>query len=163
MPYSYNKYKNKIKELLINHLTTPILDVGPGCGTYYDLFKIKMDCIEIHEPYIDKFKLRDKYENVFIGNVMDFNIGNYKFIIMGDVFEHLSIEDAKNLLNKINSYNIKTLIAVPYNYEQGVYDNNTYEIHLQPDLTPEIMNLRYPSLTLIMGDNQYGYYVNFKI
>ena len=54
-------------------------------------------------------------------------------------------------------------MAVPYLWEQGPEFNNPYEIHLQPDLTPEIMSERYPSLKLLFGNEGYGYYINYTI
>jgi hypothetical protein len=46
--------------------------------------------------------------------------------------------------------------------EQGEYEGNTHETHLQPDLTPDLMKERYPDLELIYGNGQYGYYVKKK-
>ena len=39
MAYSYSYYKNIIKDYLIKQFdkNATILDVGPGCGTYYNL------------------------------------------------------------------------------------------------------------------------------
>jgi hypothetical protein len=53
------------------------------------------------------------------------------------------------------------MIAVPYMYRQGEWEGNVYETHWQPDLTPEVMALRYPELKLLVGDAVYGYYINY--
>ena len=42
--------------------------------------------------------------------------------------------------------------------EQGICEDNVYEIHLQPDLTPTNMLERYPRLTLLCANDLYGYY-----
>jgi len=55
------------------------------------------------------------------------------------------------------------MIAVPFLYEQGEWEGNVYETHHQPDLTPAIMQERYPELNLLIGDNAYGYYVNYLL
>jgi hypothetical protein len=81
---------------------------------------------------------------------------------MGDILEHLTVEDAKSILHKIKVNNQGVMIAVPYLYEQGEEFGNIHETHLQPDLTPEIMLERYPDLKLIYGDENYGYYGNSK-
>ena len=50
-----------------------ILDVGPGVGTYSDLlcpFDYRMDAVEIFEPYVTKYKLREKYDNVYINSIV---------------------------------------------------------------------------------------------
>ncbi len=120
-----------------------------------------MDCVEIYEPYIEKYELRRKYREVFNLNVLDLTIDHYDYMILGDVLEHLKREDAIDLLNRINEKKIKCLIAVPYNTEQGEYDGNIYETHHQPDLNPAVISQRYPSLNLLYGDNTYGHYINY--
>jgi hypothetical protein len=39
--------------------------------------------------------------------------------------------------------------------------DNVHETHLQPDLTPEIFLERYPMMKLLVGDDKYGYYINY--
>lgn len=46
--------------------------------------------------------------------------------------------------------------------EQGEHEGNIHETHLQPDLTPKIMEDRYPELGLLYGSEYYGYYINKK-
>ena len=53
------------------------------------------------------------------------------------------------------------MVGVPYNYIQGEWEGNVYETHLQPDLTKENMVERYPHLKYLMGDEGYGYYINY--
>jgi predicted TPR repeat methyltransferase len=168
MPYSYSIYKTDVKEHFSKHIpsNTKILDVGPGAGTYSDLLRdlgYKIDCLEIFEPYIHQFDLNFKYENVIIGDITNFDFTLYDYIIMGDVLEHLTTEDAKIFIDKVNLTNKKCLVAVPYNYEQGEHFGNIYETHLQPDLTPINVLERYPSLKLIFGNELYGYYINYDL
>ena len=166
MPYSYPEYKNEIKLHFKKCIpkNTKILDVGPGAGVYSDLLRelnYKIDCLEIWKPYISQFNLHQKYDNVILGDIRNFDFSSYDYIIMGDVLEHLTIEDATLFLDKVNNLNIKCLVAVPYNYEQGEYEGNVYESHLQPDLTSENVLTRYPSLNLLYGNHFYGYYINY--
>jgi hypothetical protein len=79
---------------------------------------------------------------------------------MGDVLEHLSIEDSQKILNKIVENKQECLIAVPYLCEQGTMEENEYETHLQPELTPELVIRRYPQLDLLVKNEYYGYYIN---
>jgi hypothetical protein len=170
MPTSYPLYKDSVKNWFLENvpLDTSILDIGAGCGTYSDLLKgygYKMDAVEIWEPYITKYDLRNKYRWVYEENIlkMSFNAFNvYDFFIIGDVLEHLSVKDAQWLINSLHTKNKQYLIAVPYTMEQGEYEGNVHEIHLQPDLTPENMLERYPELELLYGNNFYGYYINKK-
>lgn len=165
MPSSYNDFKAEIRYFFECTLkpNTKILDVGPGRGTYRTLLRglpYSMDCIEIYPPYIQHFKLYEKYDNVFEGNIVDFDFTDYDCIILGDVLEHLSVPDAQKIIKTIQKNKQKCLVAVPYESEQGESEGNIYETHLQPDLTIEIMGERYPELKLLIGNERYGYYVN---
>jgi len=51
------------------------------------------------------------------------------------------------------------LVQIPYQYEQGIYMGNIFEIHLQNDLTKELMDKRYPFLTHFISDNEIGLYI----
>jgi SAM-dependent methyltransferase len=166
MPYSYNLYKEDVKEYFLSKLPydIKILDAGCGSGGYSYLLKSSfpnIDGIEIHEPYVQMFGLEAIYNNLIIGNILDFDIDGYDVIIMGDVLEHITFSEAKNLLEKIQGKGIKMMVAVPYMYEQGAEFNNIYETHLQPDLTEEVFLERYPMMHLIFGDHYYGYFTNF--
>jgi hypothetical protein len=168
MPESYHFYKSEIRQYFKFHVGTykKILDVGPGIGTYSNLLRslgYQMDCIEIWEPYVHEYNLKDKYDNVHIGSIVDFDISAYDFIILGDVLEHLSTKDAKELINKIDSSGKECLVAVPYEMEQGEYYGNVHESHLQPDLTPEVIKNRYPSLHELYANNFYGYYTVIQL
>jgi hypothetical protein len=165
MPYSYSKFKQEVKEKIIEHVDSKchVLDVGAGSGCYGEMLKghfQQIDALEIFEPYVEMFQLKSKYDNVLIGNIMDFDFCEYDLIIMGDVLEHLSVSDAQKIIYDVEHNMQAVLVAVPYMYVQGTEFNNVHETHLQPDLTPEVMASRYPELQLLYGDSNYGYYVN---
>lgn len=167
MPYSYSLYKDHVKEHMIINLENniKILDIGAGCGTYSHLIRENfpnLDGVEIFEPYIDQFELRKKYNNLYNTNVLDMDLSQWDYFIMGDVVEHMSVMEAKNLIEKLHSADKLMLIAVPYNYEQGVEFNNVHEVHQQPDLTKEIFLERYPCMRFLCGDDKYGYFVNYE-
>lgn len=167
MPYSFTYFKDEVREWFQNNVPTSkrILDVGPGIGTYSDLlrsFDYRMDAVEIFQPYIHKYNLKEKYDNVYLGSIVTFNIKDYDFIILGDVLEHLPENYAKELINDIVNSGKECLVAVPYEMEQGEHEGNVHETHYQPDLTPEVMAERYPSLTCIYNNEYYGYYVHLQ-
>ena len=168
MPYSFTYFKEEVKEWFINNvpLNKRILDVGPGIGTYSDLLcgkGYRIDAVEIYEPYINKYGLRKKYDNVFVGDILTFDINDYDFIILGDVIEHLKPDDAINLIGKIIYTGKECLVAIPYTMEQGEHEGNIYETHHQPDLTHKLMGERYPWLSCIYRNEYYGYYTYTRI
>ena len=165
MPNSYTYFKPEIRQWFIQNVPTSkrILDVGPGQGTYSDLLRdlgYRMDAVEVWAPYVDQFGLRSKYDNVYVADIREFNIDDYDFIILGDVLEHLSTEDAQELIDNIHFLEADCLVAIPYMMAQdGEEYGNSYETHLQSDLTPEVMGERYPILKKIYDNQWYGYYV----
>jgi 2-polyprenyl-3-methyl-5-hydroxy-6-metoxy-1,4-benzoquinol methylase len=165
MPYSYAKYKTEYKDHMIESFEgLKILDAGAGSGMYSDLLLDKfpiMDALEIFPNYIEMFKLKEKYNNVFIGDILSFDLSSYDYIILGDIIEHLKYEQAYLFLNNITELGKKCMVAVPYMFEQGEEFGNVYETHHQPDLTKERMFERYPMLNFLFGDENYGYYINY--
>ena len=170
MPTSYPLYKDSVRNWVLQNipLDAKILDVGAGCGTYSDLLRgygYKMDAIEIWEPYIKKYNLKDKYDNVYLGSITEMGIdelSKYNFIILGDVLEHIDTIKAQGLIYVLSHFGKSILVAIPYQMEQGEHEGNIHETHLQPDLTPKIMEDRYPELGPLYGSEYYGYYINKK-
>jgi len=172
MPTSSPVHKSAVYEhirtVVLNKLPInyKILDVGPGEGTYgKSLQDLNMDALEIHKPYIYQYKLSKYYNNVFVGNILNFNYDDYDYIILGDVLEHIHLEPAQSLIKDISSKGIKCLVAVPYLHQQGAVDGVDSETHHQPDLTPRVMQSRYPDLEIFLTNNYikhgYAYYTNY--
>jgi len=106
MPTSFQFFKQEVRDYIVDNvdINKKILDVGAGIGTYSDMLKnygYYMDCVEIYGPYVSNYQLDKKYNNVFIQSVVGFHFDYYEFIIMGDVLEHLSVEDAQSIIRKI--------------------------------------------------------------
>lgn len=171
MPHSYHFGKIEATKFIINNfdIEKKILDVGPGVGTYADILKphnYQLDGLEIYDGYIKAYRLGEKYKNIYLGNIVTFDVSEYDLVILGDVLEHLTIEEANIVLEKCKN----VLVAVPYLCPQGGvdfnYENyrliNPHEEHKQADLTPLIMLTRYPSLGLVWSNHLYGYYSNIK-
>tara|TARA_E500000305_G_scaffold94884_2_gene84032 strand:+ start:2993 stop:3529 length:537 start_codon:yes stop_codon:yes gene_type:complete len=154
MPRSCSLLRQDIKKYLTENYDKDlkILDVGPGEGTYFNLLSDyfnNMDAVEVWEPYIQQYNLKDKYSNVFNENILDFNFDFYDIIIMGDVLEHIEIESAKKLIKNLTKKCNQLLIVVPFNLPQGPKGGVEYEEHKQPDLSDSVMLERYPDLKLL--------------
>lgn len=164
MATSYEFYKKDIKKYLEERFdeNATILDVGAGCGTYYNLlhdYYKNIDAVEVFKPNIENYELEKKYREVYNINIKDFKYCDYDIIIFGDIIEHLTVKDAQKVLKYAYKHCLEMIVAVPYMCEQGIAEDNIYEIHKQPDLTPENMIERYPMLKLLYSNDLYGYYV----
>lgn len=164
--HSYSDFRKESIEILWEAYPDSnlrILDIGAGAGAYSCLKeKYKnVDAIEIWEPNVFKNRLAMKYDCVYAMDVMnfDFNKYDYDLVILGDILEHLSIEDAQTLIDRMKKAGVKNgLIHVPFQFEQGPIYGNNYEIHKQPDLTADIVSKRYPSFSPIKILNWKGVY-----
>ena len=153
-----------IDEFLINNYPEDytVLDVGPYDGRWSNSLRHHfkhMDAVEAFEPYVEQYNLKEKYDNVFISDVREFNFDHYDIIILGDVVEHMPIEDAQKLLSELKEKSKQLLVVIPFEYPQDEYDNNKYQIHFQEDLTDEIFSERYQGFSLLAKDEVRGAYV----
>ena len=105
--------------------------------------------------------LRARYRNVYQQDICLYakEFEFYDAIIMGDVFEHIEFNKAKEFLKDIRGKCTEVYIVVPYLYPQGEVGGNPFETHQQDDLTPENMSKRYPELQLVDSDGAKGLYV----
>lgn len=164
MGASYSFYKDEVAQYLKDNFddSATILDVGAGCGTYYNYlgdYFTNMDAVEVFTPNIEMYDLRNKYNKVYNADIRYLQYGRYDIIIFGDVLEHLTVEEAQKVLDYALKRCKQVVVAVPYMYPQDAIKDNIYEIHKQPDLTKENMLERYPSLKLLYGCDAYGYYI----
>lgn len=161
---SYTIYKQEIKKYIMNHFkpTDTVLDIGAGSGTYailLDGYFEHMDAVEAFAPNIKNHKLENKYNQVFNSDIQDFEFEHYDLVIMGDILEHLTVEQAQKVLKYILPKCNQIIVAVPYMLEQEEVAGNVFEIHKQPDLTRKNMLERYPELEMLYGNQIYGYYI----
>lgn len=166
MPYSYNYFKDEFFEHLKHRFDKDlqILDVGPGSGSYGIKLRThfnNIDACEIYEPYVSQFVLKGIYNKVYIQDILQFDYNNYDYIILGDVLEHLSVDQAQSLIGDISEHRNYCMVAIPYEMEQDDVGGNIYERHLQPDLTHDIFLKRYPQMRLLFKNDLYGLYVNY--
>lgn len=154
------------KKYVINYLKEkfPIrstcLDVGACDGKWFKLLGnyFIMDAIEAWKPYIVKYKLADKYRKLTHASIVDCEDFDYDVIIMGDILEHLSVEDAQKVIKEMYPRCKELIVAVPYLLEQHAIRGNPYEIHVQPDLTADVFEKRYPGFKAIWANKKYAYY-----
>lgn len=117
-----------------------VLDVGAGAGMYkllidrmmpsYSLPKT-VDALEIWKPYIDEFDLEDLYDNVYNEDVRNWDNWDYDLVILGDVLEHMSKEEAISVWDKVSKQAKFAIISIPLGHNhQDAYNGNPYEEHV---------------------------------
>lgn len=135
---------------------TRVLDVGAGFGKYRILLRAypHVDGCEVWQPTIDQERLRELYRDVVVGDVYDVVTADdwddrYDLVIMGDVLEHLPIDRARVVVDRVLGVGADLIVVVPFRYPQGEEHGNVYQRHIQDQLTPELMASTYPDLELV--------------
>lgn len=139
MPFSDEEGKEWSKERVLELAPYRIWDIGPGAGTYSTLLRRHLPftwfyAVEIWEPYIRDFDLDEKYHQVFVSDVMDFNFGSVDprdLVILGDVVEHMAEADARRLIGFLKESFSNILVSLPIVHSpQGTVMGNPHEAHL---------------------------------
>lgn len=144
MPYSSNNGKRFISTcvglLAQAGNNYNVVDFGAGSGTYSNLYrrnlKGKWTAVEIWEPYVEKYKLKSKYDEVIVASAFDSlaQLQNIDVAFIGDMLEHMTKDDAHifidTLVKKLSPTG-RVFISVPIGeYPQGEFEGNPYEAHL---------------------------------
>ena len=153
MPFSSFTGRPEMAQWAKENNFKTVLDIGAGSGEYADefarisYFPERIDAVEAFEPYIPMFDLTEKYDNIFVGDVFDFEDFNYDLIILGDIIEHMRREDAINLWEKISKQARYAFIKMPIGLctQENIFQHpvtkelmqNEYERHLEPESTME--------------------------
>lgn len=170
MPFSSNLCKAEIRDWLRDLRPATILDVGAGSGVYSRLFRPILPwatwvALEIHEPYVERYDLKLHYEQVIVENVLHANIGPDAFdvVILGDVLEHMTPNDAASALRRAHIWATKGVIAsVPLGHcPQGPSEGNEHEAHVSEWAQQEFMEfvhgsvVPYPTSVVVRKDSEY--------
>ena len=156
---SYDVGKDVVVEWIRKNFNTDsrILDVGACDGKWKKLLpEYRMDAVEIWEPYC---KNLTEYENVYNYNIVGMIYEYYDLIIFGDVIEHMTVEEAQQVIKYAYPRCTDMIVAVPFLYPQEAVDGNPWQAHKQPELTAELFAERYPSLEVLnYAEEYYCYY-----
>jgi hypothetical protein len=123
-----------------------VLDIGVGSGKYGVLCReyldqwvggslerrCRIDGVEAHEPYLGPLH-RAVYDELIIGDareVVPKLDGHWDLAMMIDVFEHLTPDDGRALVEALAQKATSVLVSVPYrDIEQGATHENEFERH----------------------------------
>lgn len=159
---SYNIGKREACEWIRTNipLDASVLDVGACDGKWRTLLPdyLDMDAVEVYKPNADRIAWM--YRKLYNINILDFHYDHYGLVIFGDMLEHMAVKDAQTVLKYAEEHADNILIAIPFHYEQDALYGNQFEVHLQPDLTPELFEERYPGYTVLLrAAEDYCYYI----
>lgn len=115
-----------------------VIDVGAGEGTYAVLARhTRLDArwigLEVHDPYIERFLLGQKYDVIVVDDIRtwrpDLIPGGY-VILFGDVLEHMTKDEAVDVLRWHMERADEIMVSVPIVYSpQGAVYGNDHETH----------------------------------
>lgn len=120
-----------------------VVDIGSGEGTYRKLIKNstlaeqgRWTAIEAWAPYVNDYDLGNLYDDVIISDAsyLDFQKLCRKpkgLVIAGDVLEHFTKQEAKELISTFKRHFNNVIISVPLlHLHQDAYKGNWFERHI---------------------------------
>jgi len=122
-----------------------VLDIGAGSGTYVKLIKqefgicqdTEWTAVEAWEDYIKRFDLESLYDRVLHQDVrtLDWSqLGYFDVAIAGDVLEHMTKQQAQDLVDQVLNHATTLIVSIPIVYmPQDEIEGNPYEVHVKPD------------------------------
>jgi hypothetical protein len=122
-----------------------VLDIGPGVGTYAKLLAglpvTRMTGIEVWEPYVTTYRLREYYDEIIIGDARAVGLPASDVIILGDVVEHMTRGEAQDLWRRCAVAGRQAVfLSIPVvHYPQQEIEGNPYEIHVEEDWSHELV------------------------
>ena len=92
-----------------------ILDVGACDGLWRRLLPEypNMDAVEAWRPHYECLR-RDGYRRVFLEDARFFNYEHYDLVILGDILEHLAVDEAQAVLDYAGAHSRDVIVAVPF-------------------------------------------------
>ena len=169
-----------------------VLDIGVGEGTYLNWLKhkyrpggdkyqtlkqiwlinggplsdSKWTGVEVWSPYIEQFDLREKYDMILNTDIrkIDYSaIGPFDVAVAGDVLEHMSKEDAIDVVKNILEISTYLFISIPIiYYPQGEEHGNPYEKHIKDDWSHGEMLDTFPQIVKHQIGRRVGVYMLSK-
>lgn len=109
----------------------------------------QLDLIDVHQPYLDGAQTREwdaRVVNFINADIRTFDVTGYDLVLMFDVLEHLTKEEAIAVMNRITC---KQLIFIPLEkeYRANVY-GATSQDHLSLWTEEDFKNLGYKTEVL---------------
>lgn len=135
-----------------------VVDVGPGVGTYAKLLRgpavTHVVGIEVHAPYVETYRLHEYYDQIVVGDVREVDIPACDVVVLGDVVEHMSEDDALAVWAKAAAAARRAVyLSIPIvHYPQGEIEGNPHEVHVVDDWDHERVMQRFAGI----GEHEIG-------
>lgn len=148
-----------------------VLDLGCGEGTYANYIKKKNNLllnsiwvgIEIHSPYIEKYKLNEKYDKIINYDIRQLNfdeLGEFDLCFLGDVLEHMTKEESIAVVKNVLDYCKRIIISIPVVYFPGApHEDNPYEAHIKDDWSDLEVKESFPCILDSYREKAIGVYL----
>ncbi|MBY0404359.1 MAG: hypothetical protein K2X66_10710, partial [Cyanobacteria bacterium] len=147
------------------------LDIGIGEGTYSRFFRSLVPNsqwvgIEAWGPYLEQFSLSEKYDQIVLSDAryVDWTkLGRFDVAFMGDVLEHMTLEESKEVYEQVSNIARFCIISIPVvHMPQGAELGNPFEIHVKDDWTHGEVMETFPFIQSHTVDRSLGVYIAAK-
>jgi hypothetical protein len=134
------------------------VDAGAGAGTWHTFLSpflpnaVWWTAIEIWEPYVERFHLDERYDEVLVRDVRDPEpLPEADLYLFGDVLEHMSPLDAVQTWNRAREAASWLVLSIPVlPCPQGPFEGNIHEIH-QADWDMAGVLEKFPGIVAHVG------------
>jgi len=142
MPYGKEWTKQTVDRLSRLCDIKRVWDIGVGEGTYSKLLKSQLKNsswtgVEIWEPYIERYNLNELYDQIIVSDAKTVDYSQFEradLAFAGDVLEHMTKQEAIDLVDRILGNSQCLLVSIPVIYApQAAWEGNPHEEHVKPD------------------------------
>lgn len=153
MPISSTEGKDWTRDKLRALAPASLLDVGAGAGTYARLLAedrpARMVALEVFEPYVERYRLHELYDEVLLGDARTTELPEADVVVLGDVAEHMSVEEAQDLWRRAGDAARRAVyMSIPIvRYPQGELEHNAHEVHVVDDWDHDKVLAAFPGIT----------------
>lgn len=137
MPYSDGQGKDVALGWYTAIRPATVVDIGAGAGAYARLMRPAhaghWTAVEAWEPYAGRFDLVDHYNEIRIADARDLGPDAFAadLVIAGDVLEHMTHDEARQLLARIRAAAGNLIVSVPIlHLDQDAVYGNPFERHI---------------------------------
>lgn len=153
MPISSSEGKDWTRRKVRELAPRSLLDVGAGAGTYARLLAeerpARLVALEVFEPYVERYGLHELYDEVILGDARTTELPEADVVVLGDVAEHMSVEEAQDLWRRAAMAARRAVyMSIPIvHYPQGELEDNAHEVHVVDDWDHERVLAAFPGIT----------------